>query len=114
SLAAHGRLVVAGTLVRAIMLQYPALDVVRSHQEQDFVNQATLERFVQNRKHDFDAAPKVARHPVRAGAKDFVLPAVLEMKNARMLQIAIDDGMHPNFLADAFDSRPQTANATHQ
>ncbi len=95
-LAAQQRVVLGfDALINSVRAEQPALGVVGAHRAQHFFHHALLQAFVQDREHDLDPAPEVARHPIGAGAKDFVLPAIFELKNPRVFEIAIDHGRAP-------------------
>src|SRR6185436_202708 len=100
--------------VTPVGAERPRLDTVTPHGPEDLVHQAPFQRIVEDRVHDLDAATEVSRHPVGARAVDLFGSAVLETKDARVLEEAVDDGVDSDALAHACNARSEAADAAHQ
>src|ERR1700716_2311123 len=57
---------------------------------------------------------QIARHPVGAAEVDLRLAAVLEVKDAAVLEKPAHDTAHADAVADATNPWPQRADATHE
>ncbi len=78
------------------------------------MHHAVAEQWVLKRKQDFHALVQIARHPVGAAEVDLRLAAVLEVKDAAVLEEPAHDAAHADAVADATNPRPQGANATYE
>src|SRR5205085_4222842 len=74
---------------------------------------AALESGVEHREAELDAPEEVARHPVGAREVNVLGAAIVEVKDARMLEEAADDRAHTNVFRQAFNARAQRAHAAH-
>ena len=57
---------------------------------------------------------QIARHPIGAAQVDFRLAAVLEVKDAAVLEEPAHNTAHADAVADAANPRPQRADAAHE
>ena len=92
----------------------PRLDIVGQAGFQDFVPHPVPQLAVLHWEDGFNAAEKIARHPVRAAQENLRLAAVLKIINPAVLQKAVHHAAHRDVVADPGPLRPQTADAAHQ
>src|SRR5579883_544992 len=97
-------------LITAVRLQCPRLRVVLEVSCQVRENARPMRRALDREGH-LDTAEEIALHPVRAGAVELGLAAVLEIERARMLEETADDGAYVYVLRHAGYARPQRAHA---
>src|SRR5690606_36397048 len=90
----------------------PALRVVGKIKV-ELLADARLQRRVEDREHDLDAAEEVAVHPVGARAVELVGTAVQEPVAAALLEETPHDRAHVDVLGDARNAGPQAADAAH-
>ncbi len=84
-----------------------------SIRRQNLVVNARAGRRIAHREDHLAALEEVARHPVGRAEIDFVVAAVGEVEDARVLQEAADDGAHADAFRQAFDAGPQDAEAAN-
>ena len=68
--------------------------------ELEVTNQSPFQLSVENRIHDLDPTIKIAVHPIRAGAEDFLGVTVVEVVAPGVFQKAADNGSNPDVLRD--------------
>src|ERR1700680_652311 len=100
-----------GTLVTAILAELPRVASVGEVGLESFGDDPCLEFRIEHRERHFDAAEKIAAHPVGAGEIDVLFAVVLEIPYAVVLEKSADDGAHANVLTNPFDPRTQAARA---
>jgi hypothetical protein len=66
-----------------------------------------------NRKHQFDPAEEIARHPISAAGKNLWLTGILEIENAAVFEEPIHDAAHRNVVAQTLQLGAQTTNPAH-
>ena len=83
-------------IVGAVGLLQAGLDGVGEVGGQNFVVDAGLGGGIADGEDDFAALEEIARHPVGRAEIDFVVAAVGEVEDARVLEEAADDGADAN------------------
>ena len=98
-------------LIQTVRTQPARLDIVGEKALKNS-NESLTKPAIPYRSQQFEPPVEIAAHPVRAADEDFVMAAILKVEYAGMLEVAVHDGVNHDVPRDAFDSRPQTADAT--
>lgn len=102
--------------VATVAVHLPRLPVIAQAFAEDFPQSFPCAAVV-DRRDRLDPAREVPNHPVRGPDKelacDWVIVAVGEMEDARVLEEAADDRTHMDSLAETRDAGSQAAETTH-
>src|SRR5205823_7551599 len=91
-------------LVAAVGLHLPSLAVVVQVGLQAFADHAALERRVEDREAQLDAAEEIAVHPIGTSEVDILGAVVGEEEYARVLEEAADDRAHADVVRYALEA----------
>src|SRR6266704_3611565 len=101
------------TVITAVRSELPCIVVVGQIRLEAFVDYPGLELAIEYRESNFDSAKEVAAHPIGACEINVVVPVVVEIPDAMMLEKAAENRSHPNIVGHPRDAGAQCARASN-